>query len=467
VFVLALAAARKQTRIIHPAGGDAREITEPSLASRAAFANFTQIVRPFTDMSHFITYMRKPKLRGWGNGMMKGVARWYNEMPVEKLAQQVIKYQTRDGVSQRDAYDLCHPARWQQPDPVRRAVFNFIVDGRLPEGSLAEHPALRPLIGFGKIRSEGVTSADAARLIQEYGLPIEAVPNELKGFEVYDSILQGVLRGESGNTLTWLVRNLGNLAKHDVLSQSRPDTVAEICGVLQNEEALKKARIHPVSLMKALLTYSQGHGDKGKGEWNVISRVVDSLDAGFYKAFHYVAPSNKRVMLAVDVSGSMWQSRMGEGFSKLSTHQAAGVMALAVANSEPNWSAVKFDRSRSTRALNISPRQRLDDVVRAIGNEKGNATDLADPMRYARENRIPVDAFVLFTDYETWSGSRHGHEELYAYRRDMKIPAKVVNVAMTPNSYSMSPPGDPGFLEVTGFDAILPQVISSFLAEKN
>jgi hypothetical protein len=38
---------------------------------------------------------------------------------------------------------------------------------------------------------------------------------------------------------------------------------------------------------------------------------------------------------------------------------------------------------------------------------------------------------------------------------------------MTPNSYSMSPPGDPGFLEVTGFDAILPQVISSFLADKN
>ncbi|HEY9868203.1 MAG TPA: TROVE domain-containing protein [Candidatus Obscuribacterales bacterium] len=463
LYVLALAAARKAERVIAPRDGrEAFTVTEPSVASRLALEALPKVARTFTDLSHFVTYVRKPKLRGWGNGFMKGVARWYNDMPVEKLALQVVKYGSRDGVSQRDVYDLSHPARWTKPDAVRRAIFDFIVDGRMPSAELASHPALRLLAAHGEANKEDATGADVARLITTQGLPMEAVPTHLKSAEVYEAVLSGVLTGRKGNTLTWLVRNLGNLGAKGLLSDARPDIVSAVCAVLTDGDALKEARIHPLALLKALLAYRQGHGEKGRGQWPVIGRVVDALDLGFYRSFQYVEPSGKRLMLAVDVSGSMWGQRL-TAFPSLSTHEAAAVMALTIANVEPNWSLVTFDTV--ARPCHISPRQRMDDVVKAMCREQGGGTDLASSIAYARRKRIPVDAFVLLTDYETWAGRSHSHRELELYRREMNIPARVVNIAMTPNSYTVAPPNDPLFLEVVGFDTQVPAVISAFLAE--
>jgi len=396
-----------------------------------------------------------------GNGVMRRLARWYNQMPVGKLATQVVKYQARDGVSQRDAYDLLHPARWEQPDPVRRAVFDFIVDGRMPSSELANAPALRPLVGFGQLRGEGATAADAARLIADSGLPIEAVPNELQTAEVYEAVLAGVLAGKSGNTLTWLVRNLGNLSKRGLLSFSRPDIVASVCTMLKDEDAIKSARVHPVSILKALLVYKQGRSERGNGAWDVVPQVVDALDAAFYQSFRYLTPSNKRIMLGIDVSGSMWGASVKD-FGNLSAHQAAALMALVVANAEPNWCAVKFDTK--AQPVDISPRMRLDDVVAHVATHRGGGTDLASPIAYARKHRIRVDAFVLFSDYETWAGHNHAHEELALYRAEMGVQAKVVCVATCPNSSSVAPPGDPSFLQVVGFDANVPKLIQEFLA---
>jgi len=463
LFVLALAASRKRSRAVAPRDGrPVFTIEESSPAALRALEAVAEVARTFTDLSHFITYLRKPKQRGMGNGVMRRLAGWYNQMAVGKLALQVVKYQARDGVSQRDAYDLLHPARWQQPDPVRRAVFDFIVDGRLPSSELANAPALRPLIGFGQLRGEGATAADAARLIADSGLPIEAVPSELQTAEVYEAVLNGVLAGKGGNTLTWLVRNLGNLSKRGLLSYSRSDIVEQVCAMLKDEEAIKSARVHPVSILKALLIYKQGHSERGSGQWDVVPQVVDALDAAFYQSFRYLAPSGKRIMLGIDVSGSMWGETVSD-FGNLSAHQAAAVMALVVANAEPNWSAVKFDTT--ARPINISPRMRLDDVVAHVATHKGGGTDLASTIAYARKNRIRVDAFVLFSDYETWAGYNHSHEELDLYRAEMGIQAKVVCVATCPNSSTVAPPGDAGCLQVVGFDANVPKLIQEFLAD--
>jgi 60 kDa SS-A/Ro ribonucleoprotein len=75
-----------------------------------------------------------------------------------------------------------------------------------------------------------------------------------------------------------------------------------------------------------------------------------------------------------------------------------------------------------------------------------------------------VDAFVLFSDYETWAGRSHAHEELARYRAELGIPAKVVCLTLTPNSSTVAPPGDAEFLQVVGFDANVPKLIQEFLA---
>ena len=65
-------------------------------------------------------------LRGWGRGLRRGIAAWYEGKAPDALAYQVAKYQRRDGWSHRDLLRLAHPAT---ADPARQAVYRWVVGG--------------------------------------------------------------------------------------------------------------------------------------------------------------------------------------------------------------------------------------------------------------------------------------------------------------------------------------------------
>jgi 60 kDa SS-A/Ro ribonucleoprotein len=89
-------------------------------------------------------------------------------------------------------------------------------------------------------------------------------------------------------------------------------------------------------------------------------------------------------------------------------------------------------------------------------------TDCALPMRWAREHRIDVDVFVVYTDHETWAGDVPPVQELRAYRNARDIPAKLVVVGMTSTGFRIADPDDAGMLDVVGFDPSTPSVIADF-----
>src|SRR6185437_5977191 len=115
--------------------------------------------------------------------------------------------------------------------------------------------------------------------------------------------------------------------------------------------------------------------------------------------------------------------------------------------------------------LAISPRQRLDDVLRATGGLPFCGTDCAVPMLEALAHRWAVDAFVIYTDNETWAGEVHPAAALRRYRERSGIAAKLVVVAMTSTGFSIADPDDAGMLDVVGFDAATPQVVSDFVGQ--
>jgi 60 kDa SS-A/Ro ribonucleoprotein len=246
---------------------------------------------------------------------------------------------------------------------------------------------------------------------------------------------------------------------------------------LGDRAAIRRARVHPVALLVALKTYAQGRGVRGDGTWTPVPQVVDALNAAFYLAFENVAPTGRRIMLALDVSGSMVAPV--HGLPHLSCREASAAMALVTAATEPEHRFVAFTRgpypsqwsathgSRYDTGLSplaISPRQRLDDVVRSISNLPFGGTDCALPMVEALEHRWEVDAFVVYTDSETWAGNVHPTQALRAYRERMGIAAKLVVVAMASNGFSISDPNDAGMLDVIGFDTATPQVMADFIA---
>jgi 60 kDa SS-A/Ro ribonucleoprotein len=280
---------------------------------------------------------------------------------------------------------------------------------------------------------------------------------------IWDALLVGM-------PLIALVRNLGVMSKVGLVT-SGADATRTVVARLADRDALRRSRVHPLAVLAALKTYAQGHGMKGHGAWTPVSQVVNALDGAFYLSFENAASTGKRVMLALDVSGSMGASVHGMPY--LSCREASAAMALVTAATEPEHRFVAFTNGgyrsmwgglgSGLTPLSISPRQRLDDVVRSISNLPFGGTDCALPMVEALKHRWVVDAFVVYTDSETWAGDIHPVQALREYRERMGIAAKLIVVAMNSNGFSIADPDDAGMLDVVGFDTATPQVISDFI----
>ena len=223
-----------------------------------------------------------------------------------------------------------------------------------------------------------------------------------------------------------------------------------------------KARIHPLSVLQAMETYKSGKGLKGSGVWDVNSQIVDALDDAFYLSFDNIIPTGKRVMLALDVSSSMTWSGCG-GMPSVTPRVGSAAMAMVTMRTESDYLVTGF--THGLEVLDLSPKMRLDDVCDRLENLDFGGTDCSLPMKYALENNLKFDAFVVYTDSETWAGRSHPVEALREYREKTGIPAKLIVVGMEANDFTIADPDDAGMLDVVGFDTTAPSVMSDFIRE--
>jgi 60 kDa SS-A/Ro ribonucleoprotein len=134
--------------------------------------------------------------------------------------------------------------------------------------------------------------------VREFRLPREALqPEHLTSAEVWAALLEDM-------PMTALIRNLATMTRVGVIAPGSDDA-AKVVEQLGDVERIRKARIHPIAVLAALRTYGTGHGVRGRGMWIPVREVIDALDAAFYAAFENVEPTGKRLLLALDVSGSM------------------------------------------------------------------------------------------------------------------------------------------------------------------
>lgn len=416
-------------------------------AAPAALAVLPQVARTGTHLFLFAGYVEQ--FRGWGRGLRRAVAGWYTSKDADQLAYQVVKYRQREGWSHRDVLRLAHPAT---SVPALRDTFEWVVRGTVG----AEVPRL--VEGFAAAQRAS-DAATWARLVRDYRLSWEMLPDAaLAERTVWDALL------DAGVPQTALMRQLPRLTKLGMLP-SLGGRTGEVAAQLTDAEQLERARVHPVSVLVAQRTYASGRSARGTGEWTPSRRIVDALDAAFYAAFGAVEPAGKRTLLAVDVSGSMGVPISG---MPITAREASAALALVQLATEPESSAVGFSGKLGgwghtvLKPLAISPRQRLDDALRVVDAMPFGATDCALPMLYAAEQGLEVDVFVVYTDNETWSGKVHPHQALRAYRERTGIPAKLVVVGMTATGFSIADPDDGGMLDVAGFDAAVPSLITEF-----
>ena len=417
---------------------------------RAALDALAQVCRTSTHLFQFVTFVEG--FRGWGRSLRRAVGGWYAGRSPDELAYQVVKYRQRGGVTHRDVLRLAHPAgRVSAGNPTlelgdeHRRLFEWIVRGGSTDGL--------PRIVEGYERAQSAKSpVRVAKLVREYGLPREAVPTDaLTSPEVWEALLESM-------PMTALVRNLATMTRVGVLAPHSEGT-AKVVAQLGDETRIRKARVHPVALLAALRTYTGGHGVRGRNSWKPVAQIVDALDAAFYTAFENVKPTGKRLLLALDVSGSMGAGHVA-GVPGLTPRDASAALALVTAATEARCEIVGF--CGRLRPLAITPRQRLDDAVKTVSKLPFGGTDCALPMLYAQAHGRKIDTFVIYTDSETWMGDVHPARALRDYRRKSGIDARLVVVGMVSNGFSIADPADPGMLDVVGFDTATPQLISDF-----
>lgn len=439
-----------------------------------------QVCRIGTHLFHFAEYVNG--MRGWGRSLKRGVAGWYEGMDVGQLADQMVKYQQRDGWGHDDLIKLSHPK--SSDDSRRGQLYDYALgvrkaDARGDDGSYgrqliesASEEDARCAVIFAFEAAKRLTDSTVDRralikLIQTYRLTREMVPTwALNHADVWESLLIDM-------PMEAMTRNLGNMSKVGLL---RPLSAAAKTVVLRlgDEERIKRSRLHPIKILTALKVYGSGKGMRGSNSWDVVSQIVDALDGAFYLAFQNVVPTGKNTMLALDVSGSMTSGSVAG--APLTPREASAAMALVTANVEPNYVIGGFTsgngkaqtflthhRTDGFSLLDISPKQRLDDVVRKISGLPFGGTDCALPMQYAQKAGLDIDAFVVYTDSETWNGKVHPVQALRQYRAARNRPAKSVVVSMLPNAFSIADPNDAGMLDVVGMDTGTPDLITTFM----
>jgi hypothetical protein len=108
------------------------------------------------------------------------------------------------------------------------------------------------------------------------------------------------------------------------------------------------------------------------------------------------------------------------------------------------------------------PTMTIDDALKLV-DMPFSSTDCALPMIQALQNREKVDAFVIYTDSETYMGKIHPQAALEEYRRVMGIDAKLIVVGMTSNCLTIADPKDLNTLNLAGFDTATPRIINDFI----
>ena len=410
-------------------------------AKAAMYSAIPQVCRIGTHVFQFCQSVQD--IASWSGGLRRAVGRCYTNLPLGKLELQVVKYRQRNGWTHRDVMRLAHPKAKNED---QNKVFKYAV------GKMEDPQTLGGMIAaYERLSRPDVTVKEIVNAVMEYHLPWEAIPTHmLSDLKVWDALLPHM-----GYTAT--LRNLAKLTSIGMLKTNLDAATKLVCERLASPE---KERVHPMAILLAMKTYSSGHGFKGSLSWTPVTKVVDTLNDAFYSAFKNVEPTNKDLVLALDVSGSMYGNMIAG--TNLDAGTCAAAMALITANVEKGYEILAFQTRMVP--LDISPKMRLDDVVRKMSRLPFAGTDCSLPMLWAIQNKIQnIGAFCIYTDSETWAGNIHPSQALREYRKNFAADAKLCVVGMTATEFSIADKNDRGMMDCVGFDTATPNIMSEFI----
>ena len=458
-----------------------------------------KVVSTLRTLSHIYTWKGYHKVASKSKGMGKlskaALCSLFEKMTPQQLGYQVTKYPHRKtAVEDWSFLDLmrCIHLKGDKLPLEGQFVMKYAIRGSEEANKfleehveLKESPVIKYIQAVEKVKSLIESEDNRVQLIKlayEFNLPREVLPTWSFNYDdVWRSLLLNREQTRVTMPMTGLIRNLAVMTTRGVFSDAL--TVSLVEEHLTNEAVIKKARLHPVNILIAMMTYKAGHGEKGKLTWEPHAKIVSALEQAFYKSFKYVKATGKRIFHGIDCSGSMTSPI--PCLPQISSHKAATVMAMTFARIEADspQEFVGFTASRSyyggpvrddgtdgLRKLNITPVMTLEQAMMSTQFSDFGSTDCSLPIEKAIKDfktsggtKGLWDVFMIYTDNETYAGRRHPSESLKEYRELTGIPAKMVVIACLPTASTIADPTDGGMLDVVGFDTNAPEIVMNFI----
>lgn len=416
-------------------------------AAKNAFLEvFPQVVRTGSHFYEWLNYTKS--MRGFGKIIREVGNQWLQNQDVKALAYQLLKYQQRHGFTNRDALRLFHV---KPPTPDHQLLYNWIVKGWQELPSEIPCDALAQVWWYEWLKRNPDQTHYAiaqGRLTHEMAAPVGKMDRQ-----AWQLLFEEMPIGA-------MLRNLGSLTELGVLRTDEPKNLDRVEAVLNNRDRLRKGRIHPIDVLKALKTYSSG-GKLGnsKKTWVPVPRIVDILEKALELSFETVEPTGKVFMHAVDVSGSMSWSVTGMG---LTCCEIATTMALVTAKAEKNYEIRGF--ANDFRDLGITAKDSFSSALAKASSQNFGATDASVTYQWMIKNKFKADVICFWTDSESWAGYHHPAQALQEYRQKVNPHAKAVYVTLTPYQITLVDPKDPNSWDLGGFDPSAPRLIQMLAA---
>ncbi|MEV8632110.1 TROVE domain-containing protein [Streptosporangium sp. NPDC051023] len=431
---------------------------------QAVKAAVPQVVRTTDHLAMFVGYLKNLGGKASRNGsslvvgraLRTALASWFLRDEPDTVAFKACKAMQRrtpqgEAFSLRDALRIAHP---KGTTAQHRVLFGWIAGNVSDDEARDELPAIDRFLTAKAV----TTPTEAVRVVTEARVPWEFLPDVmLREPAVWDALVDTV-------GMTALIRNLARMTRIGTL-KPMGDATARAVARLTNREVLLKARIHPMDAWLAMRVYASGRSQPNPRAdvqtWQPVPAILDALEETYELSFGAVEPSGKRLLVAVDSSGSMSWSSVMSGGSPLGTPYEVGcAMAIMLARIERGNVHV-IDVDTAVHTSKVTSRTNLREI--ASWQPSGGGTDLSLPFQWAARERLTVDGIVVLTDGETWAGRRHASQALAGYRSFINPGARVVVAAMTAAGHSIGDPADPGVLNMAGVDASLPMVVNGFV----
>jgi 60 kDa SS-A/Ro ribonucleoprotein len=413
-------------------------------AAKQGFAEiFSQVVRTGSHFYEWLSYTKS--MRGFGKVIREAGQAWLSRDDLKALAYQLLKYQQRQGFSHRDALRLFHVKPISDDHD---ALFKWVLTGwdELPEQLAPEHP-MAQIWWYEWLKrhpDQCHTAIQQGRLTHEMAAPVGKM----------DGRAWQLLFNEM--PIGAMLRNLGSLTELGVLRADATENLTRLAEVLNSKDRLRKGRIHPIDILKALKTYKSG-GQVGRSSktWQPAPRIVDILESALELSFDALEPTGKVFMHAVDVSGSM--SSYTVNSVGLTCCEVATTMALASAKAEHNYMIRGF--STEFRDLKITAKDSFSLATQKVNRLNFGATDASVAYDWMIQNHFKADVICFWTDCESWAGRRHPSQALAEYRTKVNPNAKAVYVTLVPNQITLADPNDPQSWDMAGFDPGAPRLL--------